>query len=86
MLSCKETTRLIHKSMDESLDWKEHLGVKMHLLMCRFCRRFKKQLQWIRLICNHESEAIEKNLVESDSLSPVARERITKNIIDELNK
>jgi hypothetical protein len=48
MLSCKDVTQLISGSMDRSLPLGKRIGVRIHLVMCRFCARYKRQLLLIR--------------------------------------
>ena len=48
MLSCKDVTRLISESMDHSLPFGKRVGVRLHLLICRFCARYERQLLLIR--------------------------------------
>jgi hypothetical protein len=48
MLSCKDVTQLISESMDHSLPLGKRIGVRIHLLMCRFCTRYERQLLLIR--------------------------------------
>ncbi len=43
MLTCKDAVRLL--AQDEmGASRAERIGVRVHLLMCRFCRRYKAQL------------------------------------------
>ena len=48
MLSCRDVTRLISESMDGSLPVGTRIGVRLHLLVCRFCARYERQLRLIR--------------------------------------
>ena len=48
MLSCKDVTRLISESMDTSLPIGKRIGMRLHLLMCKFCSRYERQLLLIR--------------------------------------
>ena len=48
MLSCKDVTQLISESMDTSLPIGKRIGVWLHLLMCKFCARYERQLLLIR--------------------------------------
>ncbi len=48
MLSCKDVTRLISESMDHSLPLGKRIGVWLHLLICKFCARYERQLLLIR--------------------------------------
>lgn len=77
MLSCRDVTRLISESMDHSLPLGKRIGMRIHLLICLFCTRYKRQLILIR-------EAARRLVVEGDTpggpffgvLSEDARERI----------
>jgi hypothetical protein len=48
MLSCKDVTRLISESMDRTLPVGTRIAVRIHLLVCRFCARYRRQLHLIR--------------------------------------
>ncbi|MBI2821952.1 MAG: zf-HC2 domain-containing protein [Acidobacteria bacterium] len=50
MLRCKEATRLISRSMDQPLFWRERLALRLHLAMCRLCRRYQTQLFWLERV------------------------------------
>jgi hypothetical protein len=48
MLSCKEVTHLVSRSLDRRLTWRERLGLQVHLLLCEGCRHFVRQLRFLR--------------------------------------
>lgn len=48
MKSCAEITKLLSESQDRSLLFVESLESRTHLMMCRGCRTYKKQLQFLR--------------------------------------
>jgi predicted anti-sigma-YlaC factor YlaD len=48
MLSCKEVSLLISQSYDARLTWRQRMAVRMHLLVCEACRRFARQMQFLR--------------------------------------
>jgi hypothetical protein len=48
MLSCKDVTRLLSEAMDRSLPLGKRIGVRLHLLICKFCARYERQLLQIR--------------------------------------
>lgn len=81
MLSCRDVTQLISRSMDTSLPIGKRIGVRIHLLMCKFCARYERQLLLIR-------ETLRRLVVEEDRhegpaggiLSAEARERIRKSL------
>lgn len=59
MLSCREATRLIARSMEAPLTPTQRIALAFHLVMCRFCRQYRKQLQWL-------DRAIEEHLATSE--------------------
>jgi hypothetical protein len=86
MLSCRETTQLISESLERKLPIRQRMAVRAHLLMCRFCSRFRKQLIFMEkavgLFVENEKEG---NLPadRAPSLSPGARARIKLSIRQE---
>jgi hypothetical protein len=48
MFNCKEVTRMVSESLDRKLPLHQRIGIRMHLLMCRFCSRYRKQLLLLR--------------------------------------
>ena len=47
-LHCDESAELLSKQQDTSLNRTELVALRFHLFICRACRRYKKQLQFIR--------------------------------------
>ena len=47
MLNCDTATLLITRSEFEKLSCTDQIKLKMHLAGCKFCRRFKKQSEFI---------------------------------------
>lgn len=43
MRSCREVTALVLQGQDRPLRPLEHLGMRLHWLMCEGCRRFRDQ-------------------------------------------
>lgn len=50
MKSCAEITKLLSESQDRSLLFTEAFEARAHLMMCRGCRTYKKQVQFLREI------------------------------------
>lgn len=84
MLTCKQVVELITQSVDRPLRWRERLGLWLHVLMCRYCFRFKIHIKWLHYFCKNETKAIENELYEEHSLSPEARKRIAEKISEHL--
>lgn len=77
MLSCKEAAWLISESMDRDLPFMQRLGIRAHLLMCKHCTRYRRQLLFIRDAIQHYLDEIEnEESVPPVSLSPEALERL----------
>jgi hypothetical protein len=81
MLSCKDVTQLLSESMDATLPVGKRIGVRLHLLICKFCARYKRQLLLIRETARRLA-AIEEapGLPGGETLSAEARERIRKTL------
>lgn len=48
MFHCKDVSRKISQAMDTRLPFPERIAVEIHLLMCRYCARFRSQLRLLR--------------------------------------
>ena len=85
MFNCKEVTRMVSESLDRKLSFHQRVGLRMHLLMCKFCSRYQRQLlflrETVRLYTEH-SEDIEPSI----KLPPEVRERIKRTVHDILDK
>lgn len=81
MLSCKDATRLISQSMDASLPVGKRIGLRLHLLICRFCLRYKQQLLRIReTLRDFDVAAGRHGGRAGETLSEEARARIRKSL------
>ena len=49
IISCKEASFLVSKREDVLLPVHDRLRLKLHLFVCRPCRRFAKQIYWISI-------------------------------------
>lgn len=77
MLSCKDVTRLLSESMDRSLPLGKRVGVRLHLLICKFCSRYEKQLLLIRETARRLAAMEDAcGSLTGESLSEEAKERI----------
>ena len=79
MFNCKAVTQIVSESMDRVLPIHHQVLIRMHLLMCKYCARFRCQLLGIREVCRSEE------LMPGDSddrlvLPKEACERIKKSL------
>jgi len=44
MLNCRQITERASDFVDAKLPWHARLQVRMHLMMCRFCREYIRQM------------------------------------------
>ena len=47
-LPCRDAARLLSEGLDRPLTVGEHWPLRFHLLACRNCRNYEKQLQFLR--------------------------------------
>lgn len=69
MFNCREVSRLVSESLDRELSLPQRLGIRFHLLMCRYCTRFARQLEKVRNLVR---------AVEADAVPPVNMDDKTK--------
>ncbi len=74
MLNCKEVTLLASESLDRKLTLKERIGLQFHLLMCKLCARYVRQLKFM----HQASSGMDGNHIKGSGaqLSETARDRI----------
>ncbi len=79
MFDCREISRLVSISMDHRLPLRKRAGLRLHLMMCRYCARYRRQLFFLReLMCSYNQRCD----VQADSISlpPKARERFRRRL------
>lgn len=45
--NCKEETRLLSQRLDQPLNFRQRMRVRLHLLTCGFCSRYGRQIELI---------------------------------------
>jgi hypothetical protein len=79
LLPCDEVTRLASEGMDRELRFGERLGLRLHLLICRWCRRYSDQIHLLRDAAHGLPDHLEDlTSAPDDTLSPEARARIQR--------
>ena len=79
MITCDEASSLASKSLDTNLTLGEKMRLKMHLMACRFCRSFEKQILAIRSILRSKGKEMPED-TEENTLSKEARKRLENSI------
>ena len=85
MFNCKEVTRMLSDSLDRELSFHQRVGLRMHLLMCKFCSRYQRQLLFLRKTMHLHAEHSE-DVEPSTTMPPEARERIKRYIHNVLDR
>ncbi len=77
MLNCKEVTRKVASDdFSEASPW-ERFMIRLHLMMCRHCRRYETQLRNIR----RAARSLRDQPADEDTL-----ERLETQILDKLGE
>ena len=77
MLNCRDASRLTSEDLDHPLSWSKRLALKLHLSMCRYCKRYARQLSFLHQIIDLGGEELEDVPFESEvHLCEDAKERI----------
>jgi len=61
MLTCKQASQLISQSLDHPLSWVQRLQLRLHLLICTPCTRFRQQLDLLRRALQNIRNSIEND-------------------------
>lgn len=85
MFNCKKVTQLVSESLDHKLPFYQRLGIRIHLMMCKFCSRYKEQLLFLRKTAQLYSESSE-HPDSSIQLPPEGGERIKESMVRFLEK
>jgi hypothetical protein len=85
MYNCKEVTRIVSESLDRKLPLHQRMDIRVHLFMCKFCSRYRKQLLILREAMRLQTR-YDEDSGSPITLPPEARERIKLSLINSLNK
>ncbi len=56
MQSCKRATELMSQQLERELSASEKLGLRMHLMMCRHCRKCDTQFKVLHRLAHARSQ------------------------------
>jgi hypothetical protein len=78
--NCREAVRLQSETLDHELTRLQRFGLRVHLALCKWCRRYGQQLRFLRRAAHeHEDDLAQAS---PHSLSPEARERLKRALHD----
>lgn len=81
MPTCRDASRFQSEALDRKLSFSKRLGLAMHLLICKWCRRYGKQIRFMREAAREHSENLSEAVPQQ--LSAEARERIKRRLHSE---
>ena len=75
---CRQASRLQSEAIDNKLPTLQHIGLRIHLLLCKWCRRYGKQIRFLHDAAHEHPD----EMTESDrlKLSEDARARIKQRL------
>ena len=76
--NCREAVRAQSEALDHSISLSKRLGLWLHLLLCKWCRRYGKQIGFLHDAAREHQERLVE--AEPQKLSPAARERIKQRL------
>ena len=85
MFNCNEVSQKVSESMDRVLPFHQQIMIRFHLLMCKYCARFRDQLLLIRKAIRTEEDP-DEDLRPSESSFSESWERIKQALRDQLKK
>lgn len=71
---CKRAARLQSEAMDHPLSPGQRIGLRIHLALCKWCRRYGKQIRFLRTAAHDHPEKWEESAPRR--LSDEARQRL----------
>ena len=78
--TCREVIRTQSDALDQSISSTKWFGLRLHLLVCKWCRRYGKQIQFLHHAASEYPDEIAESVPQK--LSDEARERIKRRLKD----
>ncbi len=83
MFNCKDVSQRVSESMDRSLPLHHRMMIKIHLMMCKYCARFKQQLLALRDACRLD-DLYGEDCEHIHDLAEAARDRLKQSLSKQL--
>ena len=72
--SCRQVSQMQSEALDRSLPFSKRAAMRLHLLVCSWCRRYGKQIRFLKSAAQEHGEDFES--AGAHGLSEEARERM----------
>ena len=76
--SCKTAARLLSEALDHKLTFRQQLGLRVHLVLCKWCSRYWKQIAFVHSVVHSRPDEVTTAVPRQ--LSDEARERIRQKL------
>jgi hypothetical protein len=76
--NCKEASRLQAEALNRELPFSKRVGLRVHLLLCGWCRRYGRNIRFLRGTVEHPTEHGECN--HSPEFTAEAKERLKQKL------
>jgi hypothetical protein len=76
--TCRDASRLQSEALDTKLCFSKRVGLGLHLMICKWCRRYGKQIRFLREAAHEHPESLSEAVPQK--LSTEARERIKRRL------
>lgn len=75
---CQAAARWQSEALDRKLPWRRRLGLRVHLALCKWCRRYGKQIAFVRDAAHSHPDQMAESAPQR--LSAQAREQIRQKL------
>ena len=75
---CKTASRLQSEALDRKLLLRQRFGLRVHLLLCKWCRRYGKQITFLHNAAHEHPDEMAERVPQK--LSAEARDRIKQKL------
>jgi hypothetical protein len=82
-MDCRQATRVQSEQLDRPLPRTTRFGLGLHLLYCKWCRRYGKQVNFLHEASHEHQEKLAE--ISPKGLSDEARERMKRRLQSENN-
>ncbi len=76
--TCRQVSRLRSDVLDQPLSLPTRFGLRLHLLACKWCRRYGQQIRFLRQAVHEHPDEV--NEATPRTLSPEAGERLKNSL------
>ena len=78
MPTCQQVSRLQSVSIEQPQPFARRMGLQLHLMLCKWCRRYGRQIRLLHEIAHDHSDKVAQATL--DNLSPEAQARLRRSL------